>query len=215
MKPNELFEEKQHLIFAAIKKQFRNFGNARRTAEINNMELDDLIQVASIALWELCLKYDPKKEDSFHSYAITRMRWRMSDEIHRKGKLIRMTSNVTWEEREQFSFQSIDLYIDEGKENGFWAVSDIDVEEEAIKSVHFEETMNVLDEKEKYILMQKGYGISDANIAKGFGISRPTLQKIKNNAILKINPNYFVTGNPSLLADSRLKKKNHLRQQVI
>lgn len=44
MLPNDLFEEKQHLVFAAIKQQFGSMTRAAKIAELNNMELDDLIQ---------------------------------------------------------------------------------------------------------------------------------------------------------------------------
>jgi len=48
MLPNDLFEEKQHLVFAAIKQQFGSMTRAAQIAEINNMELDDLILVVCI-----------------------------------------------------------------------------------------------------------------------------------------------------------------------
>ncbi|WP_423739903.1 hypothetical protein [Bacillus thuringiensis] len=45
MTPEELFEEKQHLVIAAIKQRFGSMARATQIAEMNNMELDDLIQV--------------------------------------------------------------------------------------------------------------------------------------------------------------------------
>ncbi|MEK4501796.1 hypothetical protein [Bacillus sp. FSL R12-0069] len=55
MTPEELFEEKQHLVIAAIKQKFGNVLSAKRIAKLNNMDLEDLIQVGSIRLWQLCL----------------------------------------------------------------------------------------------------------------------------------------------------------------
>ena len=61
MTPEELFEEKQHLVFAAIKQQFHSHANAEKIAKKNYMDFDDLVQIGRIKLWELCLNYDPKK----------------------------------------------------------------------------------------------------------------------------------------------------------
>lgn len=51
MTAEELFDEKQYLIIAAIKQQFGSIARAGRIAEMNNMELDDLIQVGHMYLW--------------------------------------------------------------------------------------------------------------------------------------------------------------------
>ncbi|PFA40880.1 RNA polymerase subunit sigma, partial [Bacillus cereus] len=61
MLPNDLFEEKQHLVFAAIKQRFGSMVRAKQIAEINNMELDDLIQVGRMHLWACCVKYDAER----------------------------------------------------------------------------------------------------------------------------------------------------------
>ncbi|MEX0415297.1 sigma-70 family RNA polymerase sigma factor [Bacillus sp. C30] len=208
---NDLFEEKQHLVFAAIKQHFGSYLHAARVAEINNMELDDLIQVGRITLWELCLKYDQKKEETFNEYAVRHMKWRMSDEIQVKGSLIKMGTHVKRAQRDAFKILSIDLHHDEEVENDFFAVSSVNVEEEVINSIEFNKTLEVLNRKEKFILIQKLLGFTDGDIAKKLGICRPTLTQMKNDAFFKVNPNYKHVRKG--LAEFKIK--NHLRQQVI
>ncbi|MEB9339262.1 RNA polymerase subunit sigma [Bacillus thuringiensis serovar silo] len=209
MSPNDLFEEKQHLVFAAIKQHFGSFTNAKQIAQMNQIELDDLIQVGFITLWEACLKYDPSRKETFNGYVMAHMKWRMSDEINRK-KLIKLTCHVTPEEVEKFHFQSIDLHCDGEIVNEFFAISDIDVEEDVMKSIEFEEVMNPLDEKEKFVLMNKSYGFTDDEIGSLLGKSRPVITQIKHQAFFKINPNYKKTGNKSLLSNRKIKRNRQL-----
>ncbi|UYX53333.1 sigma-70 family RNA polymerase sigma factor [Bacillus thuringiensis] len=213
MSPSNLFEAKKKLVFAAIKQHFGSFSKANRIAQMNQLELDDLIQVGFITLWEACLKYDPNKKGTFNAYVMAHMKWRMSDEINRK-KLIKLTCHATPEEIEKFHFQSIDLHHDGETENEFFVISDADVEKDVMKIIEFEEVMGVLDEREKFILMQKSYGFTDDEIASELGKSRPVVTQLKNQAFLKVNPDYKKTGNKSLLSN-RKKRENHQLGLVI
>ena len=60
MTAEKLFEEKKYLVIAAIKQQFGSIARAGQIAEMNNMELDDLIQVGHLYLWEHCVNYNPE-----------------------------------------------------------------------------------------------------------------------------------------------------------
>ena len=55
---------------------------------------------------------------------------------------------MSHEERNQINIHSIDWHRDEDSVNEFYAVSPINVEEEALLSVEFEEVTSVLEEKE-------------------------------------------------------------------
>ncbi|HEF1853628.1 sigma-70 family RNA polymerase sigma factor [Bacillus thuringiensis] len=213
MLPNDLFEGKKKLVFAAIKQHFGSFPKAKQIAQMNQIELDDLIQVGFITLWEACLKYDPNKKETFNAYVMAHMKWRMSDEINRK-KLIKLTCHATPEEIEKVSFQSIDLHHEGETENEFFAISDIDVEEDVMKAIEFEEIMGVLDEREKFVLMHKSYGFTDLEIGSLLGKSRPVITQIKHQAFFKVNPNYKETGEKSLLLNRR-KRENHQLGLVI
>ena len=57
------------------------------------------------------------------------------------------------------NIHSIDLHRDEETVNEFYAVSPIDVEEEVMLSIEFEEVTSVLEEKEKSIILHVGEGI--------------------------------------------------------
>ncbi|MGG0258443.1 sigma-70 family RNA polymerase sigma factor [Bacillus mycoides] len=210
MTPEELFEEKQHLVIAAIKQRFGSMLRAKQIAEMNNMELDDLIQVGRMQLWELCLKYNPEKVKTFKKYTMTHMKWRMSDEIHTKGTPFKVTRWTNAEERNQIDTQSIDLHKDGEIATNFFAVSPIDVEKEAMVSIQYQEAMSVLNEEEKIILTKKVYGFTDDEIADEIGKSRQIINKKKNRAFKKINPDY-----KRVIKKELKKKKNHLLQQVI
>ncbi|MEX0416629.1 sigma-70 family RNA polymerase sigma factor [Bacillus sp. C30] len=214
MTTEELFEEKQHLVHAAITQHFGSYAQASKLAKSNNMELDDLFQVARMLLWELCLKYDPKRDATFNAYIMKFMKWRMSNELHTKGKVIRIGTNVTSEERQNLSFHSIDIQIEDDDKDGFFAISPVNVEEEVMLTVEYEEALSKLTPKEKIVVVKKGQGYKDSEIGEFLGKSRPVITKLKTAAFKKINPNYKPIGTTSLSSECKTLK-NHLRQQVI
>ncbi|PFW04153.1 RNA polymerase subunit sigma [Bacillus thuringiensis] len=209
MTPEELFQKKQHLVIAAIKQKFGNVLSAKRIAKENNMDLEDLIQVGSIRLWQLCLNYNPEKEKSFNQYAVIGIQGVILNELFEKGLAIKVPRNNKKEVRDEFSFQSIDLHQDGETVNEFFAVSPIKVEEDVIESLTFEEIVSGLCEKEKFVLMQKSYGFTDKEIGMKIGADASTVSRIKNKAVIKLNPNR------KSLGFATRKKKNHLLQQVI
>jgi len=214
MTPEELFEEKQHLVHAAITQHFGSYAQASKLAKSNNMELDDLFQVARMLLWELCVKYDPKKEATFNAYVMKFMKWRMSNELHTKGKVIKFGTHITSEERQKLSFHSIDIQIEDDEKDGFFAISPVNVEEEVMITVEYEEALSKLTPQEKKILIRKSQGYKDSEIGEEIGKSRPVISKLKTAAFKKINPNYKPIGTTSLFSECK-KIKNHLLQQVI
>ncbi|OUB44866.1 sigma-70 family RNA polymerase sigma factor [Bacillus thuringiensis] len=213
MTPEKLFEEKQYLVFAAIKQQFGSYGIAKKVAENNNMEFDDLVQVGNMYLWERCVKHDPERIDTFHAYVMKGMKWAMSNEIHMKGTPFKVSRNVSHEERNQISIHSIDLQRDEEAVNEFYAVSPIDVEEEVMLSIEFAEVTSVLEEKEKSIILHVGEGYTTREIARKFEMGKSTVNKKKNEAFLKINPNYKPLNLRSFFLGKRSFKGN--RQQPL
>ena len=182
MTPEKLFEEKEYLVIAAIKQRFGSIARARQIAERNNMELDDLIQVGRMHLWACCVKCDAERIDTFHAYVMKGMKWAMSDESHMKGMPFKVSRKVSHEERNQIHIHSIDLHRDEEPVNEFYAVSPIDVEEEALLSVEFEEVTSVLEEKEKLIILHVGEGYTEREIAVKLGMGRCTVNTKKNDA---------------------------------
>lgn len=214
MTPEELFEEKQNLVFAAIKQRFGGYRNASKIARINNMELDDLLQVAKIELWKLCLEYDSERSETFNPYAMMTLKWRMSKELHEKGMPIRISSSVSYEERNQIDFHSIDIQIEGDEKDGFFAVSEINVEKEVLTSIEYQEVMDLITPEEQFVLIKKSLGYSDEEIGKEIGKSRPVVCRLKTAAFKKVNPDYKPIGRSSLLSECKTKK-NHLLQQVI
>ncbi|PEL21383.1 sigma-70 family RNA polymerase sigma factor [Bacillus toyonensis] len=213
MKPEELFKEKQHLVFAAIKQRFGSMARARQIAEMNNMELDDLMQVGRMHLWVCCVKYDAERIHTFNAYVMKGMKWAMSDELHMKGTPFKVSRKVSHEERNQIHFHSIDLHREEETANEFYAVSPINVEEEALLSVAFEEVTSVLEEREKAIILHIGEGYTTREIARKFEMGKSTVNKKKNEAFLKINPDYKPMKQRSFFWGKRTLKGNH--QQLL
>ncbi|MGQ3739995.1 sigma-70 family RNA polymerase sigma factor [Bacillus sp. Fil] len=215
MTAQELFEEKQHLVIAAIKQQFGSIARAGQIAEMNNMELDDLIQVGHMYLWEHCVKYDPERVDTFNAYVMKGMKWAISDEIHMKGTPFKISRRVSHEERNKMNIHSIDLHRGQETVNEYYAVSPIDVEEEVIVSVGLQEVTSVLEEEEKTIIMNVGYGFTEQEIAVKLEMKKSTVHTRKTRAFLKMNPNYKPMKQKSFFLGKRMVKRNHQLGLVI
>ncbi|ARJ24422.1 sigma-70 family RNA polymerase sigma factor [Bacillus mycoides] len=215
MTAQELFEEKQHLVIASIKQQFGSIARAGQIAEMNNMELDDLIQVGHMYLWEHCVKYDPERVDTFNAYVMKGMKWAISDEIHMKGTPFKISRRVSHEERNKMNIHSIDLHRGQETVNEYYAVSPIDVEEEVIVSVGLQEVTSVLEEEEKTIIMHVGYGFTEQEIAVKLEMKKSTVHTRKTRAFLKMNPNYKPMKQKSFFLGKRMVKRNHQLGLVI
>ncbi|HDW3057795.1 TPA: sigma-70 family RNA polymerase sigma factor [Bacillus cereus] len=186
----EVFEDKKNIVYATIQYQFGSFPQARKVAEMNHMELEDLIQIGLLTLWEVCVKFHAKKLKYFNAYASQAIKWKICDELHTKGRLIRVGKHVSYEDRNGMSFHSIDLYRDGEVENEYFAVSPINVEEEVLTAILYQEAMDVLQPEEAYVLQRKSHGLSDREIAREVGRSISGVNQIKNAAFRKINPAY-------------------------
>ncbi|MGG0008385.1 sigma-70 family RNA polymerase sigma factor [Bacillus tropicus] len=215
MTAEELFEEKKYLVIAAIKQQFGSIARAGQIAEINNMDLDDLIQVGHLYLWEHCMNYDPERVDTFNAYVMKGMKWAMSDELHLKGTPFKISRRVGHEERNKMNIHSIDLHRDEETVKEFYAVSPIDVEKEAILSIEFEEVTSVLEEQEKSIILHVGEGYTTEEIARKLEMKKSTVHTRKTRAFLKMNPNYKPIKQKSFFLGKRMIKRNHQLGLVI
>lgn len=213
MTPEKLFEEKQHLVDLVINRKFKSFNQASYIAAMNNMELEDFRQVGNLLLWRICLKDDLDKIINIDGYIVRAIGFELQREIDNKGTTIKLTSAVSKEDKEKYVCQSIDLFANDEVESGFFAVSDINVEEEITKKLEIEDLLSCLNERDQWILKRKAENYSDGEIAIEIGKTTNAITKIKNRAFKKINPNFIperLKNNPNLL-----KKKNHLLQQVI
>lgn len=213
MTPEKLFEEKQHLVDLVINRKLSSFKKASYIATMNNMELDDLRQVGNLVLWEICVKSDLDKFNNIDGYMVRAIWFAIQREIHNKGTTIKITTAVSIEDKQKYACQSIDLHANGEVENEFFAVSDINVEEEITKKLEIEDLLSCLNERDQWILKRKAENYSDGEIAKAIGKTTNAITKIKNKTFRKINPNFVperLKNNPNLL-----KKKNHLLAQVI
>ncbi|PGP70327.1 RNA polymerase subunit sigma, partial [Bacillus cereus] len=186
---------------------------ATQIAGMNNMELDDLMQVGRMHLWVCCVKHDAERAETFNAYVMKGMKWAMSDELHMKGTPFKVSRKVSHEERNQIYIHSIDVHRGEETVNEFYAVSPINVEEEVLLSVEFEEVTSVLEEREKSIILHIGEGYTTREIARKFEMGKSTVNKKKNEAFLKINPDYTPMEQRSFFLGKRTLKGNH--QQLL
>ncbi|MEB9880177.1 RNA polymerase subunit sigma [Bacillus cereus] len=213
MKPEKLFEEKQHLVDLVINRKLSSFKKASYIATMNNMELDDLRQVGNLVLWEICVKSDLDKFNNIDGYIVRAIWFAIKREIHNKGTTIKITTAVSIEDKQKYACQSIDLYANGEVENEFFAVSKINIEDEISKKIEVEELLSCLNKRDQWILRKKAEEYTDDEIAIVLGITTNGITKMKNKAFKKINPNFIperLRNNPNLL-----KKKNHLLAQVI
>lgn len=195
MNPNELFEEKQGLVFHAIVKKYGSYEKADMIARRNNMEFYDMMQIGRMVLWRICTNYDPAKEESLNGYIIKSVQYRIMQEFHRNGLPIRFSDWCPSEKRASFNFHSIDAAIDNGDGGqGYFAVSFIDPALQVVTKIEVEELMNKLSEDEQFVLRQRVDGYLDDEIAVMLGTYRRKVTRIKNRAVKKINPEYRPTG---------------------
>jgi RNA polymerase sigma factor (sigma-70 family) len=77
LKPEELFKDNQGLVFSYLKKH---------PVYLPGYEKMDIQQEAELALWQSCLKYDPKKGVAFSSFAWTCIRNHLNYLIRKESK---------------------------------------------------------------------------------------------------------------------------------
>ena len=87
------------------------------------------------------------------------------------------------------NIHSIDLHRDEETVNEFYAVSPIDVEEEVMLSIEFEEVTSVLEEKKSqlYCTLVRVYHRRNCYQIRD---EKSTVHTRKTRAFLKMNPDY-------------------------
>jgi len=132
----------------------------------------------------------------------------MSDELHLKGSLFKISRRVSHEEKNGINIHSIDFHQEEETVNGFYAVSPIDVEEEALLSVEFEEVTSVLEEKEKSIILHVGEGYTTEEIAMKLDMKKSTVHTTKTRVFKKMNPDYKPIKQKFFFLGKRMIKRN-------
>lgn len=189
--PSVMFEEKQGLILHAITQKYGSYEKADGIARRNNMEFYDMLQIGRVVLWRICCNYDPDKEESLNAYIIKSVQYRIMQEFHRNGLPIRFSDWCPREKRAEFNFHSIDASVDEGDgARGYFAVYSVDPADVALKRIELEETLSKLTSEERFVLIQRGAGFLDDEIAEMMGTYRRKVTRIKNRAVKKVNPEY-------------------------
>lgn len=148
------------------------------------IENDDIIQEIRIALWDAYSKYDASKGAAFTTYAtlvINSMFWHMTRDINikkRKAYLSEESLNAKIKDTD-FKTEIIDN-IEAGR-----------FEDDLITKIRIEESLELLNERDKTIITMITAGISQTQIAKHLGKSQAEIsrlnQKIKKTLVVKLS----------------------------
>lgn len=203
-----LFEEKQGLVFHAIKQKYGSYEKADCIARHNNMEFYDMVQIGMLALWRICSKHKETDEGSLNAYIIKTVQYRIMQEFHRHGLPIRFSDWCPREKRQSFQFQSIDAPVEDGDGRGFFAVDySSDPADSVLNIVLIQDALQMLTDIEKYVLVQKATGYTDGEIGETIGKCRRQTTRIRTRAIKKINPNYVPDYSKVVPVGARSKRK--------
>lgn len=194
----ELYNKYEFLAMVAITEQFGSYKTAAVVAGRNNMEINDLVQVAKMTLWDICFK---RAEDrpGIKSYILKTVKWRVSDYIHEKGTAFKVTRWTSVEERNGIHTGSLNEKADwsgnnshaiEKEKGDFIPNEDYNLEESAIEQADFDKAMDTLNEKERRIIECKLVDMMDKDIAKVMGCTRQIVYKHRTRAYKKIKA-YF------------------------
>ncbi|WP_078548685.1 sigma-70 family RNA polymerase sigma factor [Litchfieldia alkalitelluris] len=174
------------LVHKVITNLFGSHDNARTVANRKGIDLDDLIQVGTIALWESAEKFDESKGFTFSTYAFKNIRFLIMSEINRNNPIhismhiptserIRINSNVVWADKE-FGEQSL-----------FGKVSaPVNVEDEAITEADLSRMLDALNERERYIISARLNEVSFRELGAEMGLSHQGVHLILKKAIKKL-----------------------------
>ena len=121
-----------------------------------DVELQDLLQVARMALWVAIGSYD-KTKGAFDPYICSRIKWALQDEVRRSGCFSRG--------KQRRKFISADDVILAGKDN-------------AAICVEVENLLSKLPQRHGQIMRQYYYdGLNVSEIGKLWGVTRPAISQ--------------------------------------
>lgn len=190
---NALYKRYEALAVKSVAKQFGSYKTASVVAANNNMEIDDLVNVAKMTLWIICIK-DPHDRPGLVQYISQTVRWRVSDYVHEKGTPFKVTRWTSVEERNSITISSTNEKSGDDStsvEKGELIINeDYILEDEAITNADFKLSLETLNEKERFIIEKKLLDLQDAEIGKLMGITRQVVHKHKMRGYAKIRAFY-------------------------
>ncbi len=181
---NDLLKEKEYIIERVLHIHFMS----RHICMKYRIELDDLMQVGRIALWEAGRKFKPKNGGvSFDSYAHKLIKFRLIDYLQYLERPIRQLDYSS----------SIHAELNNDEETELLDVipSEVNVDEQIMDQLYFNELLSGLTGQEKKFLKLRLDGHTFTEIEKKMRVKKKRFSIIRGNLTDKI--------------------KNHQRQLVI
>jgi RNA polymerase sigma factor (sigma-70 family) len=171
----------ERLIWLSIIRQFETQYNAERIASNHNMDLDDLLQIGRIGLWE-CKKNFDENKGTFSTYAVKYIRLSFMRELKRKGHLIRIPAHHDIKDYD-FVFIPGDKPANDEGENIFTIISSgYDLENEVIEQMDLEqrikklkEVVTTLSPKDREIVIMRSRGKTLQEIGNKHGVTRKAI----------------------------------------
>lgn len=170
---DDLLSEKEYIIQRVLHIHYM----PRHICAKYRIELDDLMQVGRIALWEASLKFKPKKNGtSFDTYAHRNINFRLLDYLKYLNRPIRHLDYCP----------SIHSEIDEDRELLDVIPGEADVVEETMETIFLKGIQENLTKQEKEFLNLRLEGYSYTEIEKDLKVKRVESSNIRLNLKEKI-----------------------------
>lgn len=170
MTPEELFYEHKDLPKKIV---FTTFYSPFDICAKKGLEIDDLIQIANLSLWEACIKFDESKaKGKFSSYAINNIKhklWGIKNK-HEHG----ITYRGRLKRPEGIKFVSLNEECRNEEKTVLSEVvgNDPMIDKEISGKDLIDRLEKRLNERRRFILHQRVNGVGISEIAKGLNLSR-------------------------------------------
>lgn len=152
----------------------------------NNQDWEDMFQIGSIGLMKAAMRYDESKNTKFSSYAMQCIQNEVLMEIRKQ--------HVKCRNAQVISFNSpLKKNNDDGKLVIGDLISDPKQNIEAQKEQNdllrqaLEYVINILESRERYVILCRAGGMLQKEIADNLGISQSFISRIEINATKKLN----------------------------
>lgn len=173
MSTNDCIAEKEYIIRRVLHMHFM----VDHICSKYKIELDDLMQVGRIGLWEARKKFRPMENGlSFDSYAHRIVNLKLLEYLRHLRRPIRKTDYS----------ESINVEIFEGVEIIETIKSETNLENQALDRVYLEEVYSDFNKQEKSFFQQRMTGYSYREIQNNLGIKGKKFKDIREKMVLKI-----------------------------
>lgn len=156
--------------YVAKETLFRMYKHPKSIAKKHRLEFDDLLQYAKTAVWIAATKYNPEKKCKFSSFAISYVRWHVTEKINRECCLFKVNSNKhDWSN--MYEVVSMDDKGDETHSLHELVGSETDVETNAIGNLGEKVLLSKLTDRQIHIIKMQEKGMSLRQIGKELGMT--------------------------------------------